>query len=96
MHGIISKFRKRTGKENSPSLVYPFLKQLEQEGLVNHTAKPIGEKERKVFELTTEGREPCTGLFKRFANLISIAVEPSLEACATADAKSMKEATSKL
>ncbi len=81
-YGIISKFRKRIGKEISPSLVYPFLKQLEQEGLVNHTAKPIGEKERKVFELTTEGRELCTRLFKRFANLISIAVEPSLEVCA--------------
>jgi hypothetical protein len=69
-HGyrIISKFRKRIGKEISPSLVY--------------TVKPIGEKERKVFELTAEGRELCTRLFKRFANLISIAIEPTLEVCA--------------
>jgi PadR family transcriptional regulator PadR len=81
-YSIISKFRKRIGKEISPSLVYPFLKQLEQKGLVNHTVKPIGEKERKVFELTVEGRELCTRLFKRFANLISIAIEPSLEVCA--------------
>jgi DNA-binding PadR family transcriptional regulator len=80
-YSIISKFRKRIGKEISPSLVYPFLKQLEQKGLVNHTVKPIGEKERKVFELTDEGRELCTRLFKRFANLISIAIEPSLEVC---------------
>lgn len=81
-YNIISKFRKRIGKEISPSLVYPFLKQLEQKGLVNHTVKPIGEKERKVFELTAEGRELCTRLFKRFANLISVAIEPSLEVCA--------------
>ena len=81
-YSIISKFRKRIGKEISPSLVYPFLKQLEQKGLVNHTVKPVGEKERKVFELTVEGRELCTRLFKRFANLISIAIEPSLEVCA--------------
>jgi len=80
-YSIISKFRKRIGKEISPSLVYPFLKHLEQKGLVNHTVKPIGEKERKVFELTAEGRELCTRLFKRFANLISIAIEPSLEVC---------------
>jgi DNA-binding PadR family transcriptional regulator len=81
-YSIISKFRKRIGKEVSPSLVYPFLRQLEEKGLVTHTVKPIGEKERKIFELTQEGRELCTRLFKRFANLVSIAIEPSLEVCA--------------
>lgn len=81
-YSIISKFRKRLEREISPSLVYPFLKQLEQKGLVKHTVKPVGEKERKVFELTEEGRELCTKLFKRFANLISVAIEPSLEICA--------------
>ncbi len=81
-YNIISKFKKRVGKKISPSLVYPFLKQLEEKGLVKHSVKPIGEKERKIFELTKEGRELCTRLFKRFANLISIAIEPSLEICA--------------
>jgi DNA-binding PadR family transcriptional regulator len=83
-HGyqIISHFKKRVKKEVSPSLVYPFLKQLEKKGLVKHTVKPVGEKERKVFELTQEGRELCTGLFKRFADLVSIAIEPSLYFCA--------------
>jgi DNA-binding PadR family transcriptional regulator len=81
-YSIISKFRKRVGKDISPSLVYPFLKELEEKGLVRHTVKPVGEKERKIFELTHEGRELCTRLFRRFANLISIAIEPSLEVCA--------------
>lgn len=81
-YGILSKFRKRVGKEISPSLVYPFLRKLEEKGLVKHEDKPIGEKERKIFELTKEGNEFCTRLFKRFANLISIAIEPSLEVCA--------------
>ena len=83
-HGyrIISRFKKRVKKEVSPSLVYPFLKQLENKGLVKHSVKPVGEKERKVFELTQEGRELCTGLFKRFAELVSIAIEPSLYVCA--------------
>jgi DNA-binding PadR family transcriptional regulator len=83
-HGyqIISHFKKRVKKEVSPSLVYPFLQQLEEKGLVKHSTKPVGEKQKKVFELTKKGRELCTGLFKRFAELVSIAIEPSLYVCA--------------
>jgi DNA-binding PadR family transcriptional regulator len=81
-YSIINRFKKSVKKEVSPSLVYPFLQQLEERGLVTHTKKPVGEKERKIFELTTAGRELCTNLFKRFAELISIAIEPSLYVCA--------------
>jgi DNA-binding PadR family transcriptional regulator len=83
-HGyqILSHFKKRVKKEVSPSLVYPFLQQLEGKGLVKHVLKPVGEKEKKVFELTKKGRELATGLFKRFAELVSIAIEPSLYVCA--------------
>jgi len=81
-YSIINQFKKRVKKEISPSLVYPFLQQLEEKGLVIHTQKPVGEKERKIFELTKEGRELCTGLFKRFAELVAIAIEPSMYVCA--------------
>ncbi len=81
-YSIISRFRKRVKKEVSPSLVYPFLQQLEEKGLVKHTIKPVGEKERKIFELTQAGRELCTDLFKRFAELVAVAIEPSLYVCA--------------
>jgi len=81
-YSILSRFKQRLGKEISPSLVYPFLQQLEEKGLVKHTIKPVGEKEKKVFELTEEGKVLCTSLFKRFANLVSIAIEPSLYVCA--------------
>ena len=83
-HGyqILSRFKKRVKKEVSPSLVYPFLQQLEEKGLVKHTLKPVGEKQKKVFELTKKGRELTTVLFKRFADLVSIAIEPSLHVCA--------------
>ena len=80
-YSIMSRFKKRVKKEVSPSLVYPFLQQLEEKGLVKHTNEPVGEKQRKIFELTTEGRELCTGLFKRFAELVAIAIEPSLYVC---------------
>ena len=84
IHGysILNQFKKRVKKEVSPSLVYPFLQQLEENGIVIHTQKPVGEKERKIFELTEEGRELCTGLFKRFTELFAIAIEPSMYVCA--------------
>ena len=49
VHGyqIISKFKKIIGKKISPSLVYPFLKQLEEKGLVKHSLKPVGAKKKK-------------------------------------------------
>ncbi len=81
-YSIISQFKRRVKKEISPSLVYPFLQQLEEKNLVKHTEKPVGEKVRKIFELTEEGRELCTSLFKRFAELVAIAIEPSLYVCA--------------
>jgi DNA-binding PadR family transcriptional regulator len=81
-YSIISRFKKRVKKDVSPSLVYPFLQQLEEKGLVKHTLRPVGQKERKIFELTEAGRELCTELFKRFAELVSIAIEPSLYVCA--------------
>lgn len=81
-YSIFNKFKKRVGKEVSPSLIYPFLKTLEQKGLVKHIIEPVGEKKRKIFQLTDKGKELCERLFKRFANLVSVAIEPSLEVCA--------------
>ena len=58
VHGyeIISKFKKVIGKEVSPSLVYPFLKQLEQKGLVKHTLKDSRRQEKESFR-TNPGRQ---------------------------------------
>ncbi len=86
-YSIISKFKGRIGKEISPSLVYPFLQQLEKKGLVKHVIKHVGEKEKKVYELTEEGKKLCGKLFKRFATLVSVAIEPSLEICANCGCK---------
>ena len=86
-YSVISKFRKRIGKEISPSLVYPFLSQLEKKGLVRHVVKPVGEKKKKVFELTERGKELCKTLFKRFSALVSVAIEPNLKVCASCGCK---------
>ncbi len=81
-YSILSKFRKRLNRDITPSIVYPFLYLLEEKGLVEHTMKPVGKKPRKIYELTNEGRELCGRLFKRFAGLVSTAIEPSLKVCA--------------
>ena len=86
-YSIIGKFKKRVGKEVSPSLVYPFLSQLEKKSLVTHSLKPVGEKKKKVFDLTEKGRELCRQLFKRFSVLVSAAIEPNLEVCASCGCK---------
>ena len=80
-YSIITKFRTRLGKDISPSLIYPFLQHLENRGIVKHTIEPVGKKKRKVYELTIEGTEICSKLFKRFAGLVSTAIEPSLNVC---------------
>jgi DNA-binding PadR family transcriptional regulator len=86
-YSIIQKFKKRIGREISPSLVYPFLQELQQKGLVKHSVKRVGRKEKKIYELTEQGDEICRQLFKRFAALVSAAIEPSLEVCANCGCK---------
>ncbi len=80
-YNILSEFKKRIGKEISPSLVYPFLQRLQERELVSQTIKKIGKKEKKEYALTPQGQELCEHLFKRFATLVSAAIEPSLEVC---------------
>ncbi len=86
-YSILTKFKKRVGKEISPSLVYPFLQHLEQRGFVKHSIKQAGAKKRKVFQLTKEGEELCRRLFKRFSALVSAAIESSLIVCANCGCK---------
>ncbi len=81
-YSILKKFKKLVGKEISPSLVYPFLQQLEQKKLLKSVLKLAGEKERKIYELTEKGERLCVQLFKRFASLVSVAIEPGLKICA--------------
>jgi DNA-binding PadR family transcriptional regulator len=86
-YSILTKYRKRLGKNVSPSLVYPFLQQLEQKGFVKHTIEKIGDKKKKVFELTNAGKLLCKRLFKRFSTLVYTAIEQSLEICANCGCK---------
>jgi len=81
-YGILSKFKKRVGRSISPGFIYPFLQELEEMGFVTYKTEAVGEKEKKMYELTDEGRVLCNRLFKRFAALVSTAIEPGLDICA--------------
>jgi len=84
LHGyrILTKFKERVGKDISPSLVYPFLQQIEERGLVTSAEISRDERKRRIYRLTREGREACRRFLKQFSVLVSIAIEPSLEVCA--------------
>jgi len=81
-YGILRKFHGRIGKKISPGLVYPFLQQLEEKRLISVEVEMIGNKEKKLYTLTDEGRRFCNALFRRFAGLVNVAIEPSLTVCA--------------
>jgi PadR family transcriptional regulator PadR len=83
-HGydIMSKYQERVGKKISPGIVYPFLQKMEEQGYVSIETEMIGEKERKVYYLTEEGERFTNQLFMRFADIVSSALEPSMDVCA--------------
>jgi DNA-binding PadR family transcriptional regulator len=80
-YGIMKEVENRIGRPVNPSLLYPFLKQLEKNGLVRSTEKPVGLKPKKVYELTATGKKLATRIHKRIASMVSSAVEPNLSVC---------------
>jgi DNA-binding PadR family transcriptional regulator len=84
LHGyrVISEFKKRVGKDISPGLVYPFLREIEKRGLVTCAIVSGDERKRKVYQLTREGRDVCKRFFRRFTTLVSTALKSGPEVCA--------------
>ena len=81
-YAILQKFRERLKKKGSPGVVYPFLQQLEERGMVTCNKEMRGDQEKKVYALSPKGRRFCEQLFKRFSSIVSTAIEPGLERCA--------------
>jgi len=80
-YGIMKEVEDRIDKPVNPSLLYPFLKKLEKNGLVKSTRKPVGLKPKKVYELTATGKELATRIYRRIASMVSMAIEPNLSVC---------------
>ena len=81
-YGILRKFNTRVGKKISSGFVYPFLQKLEEKKLIIVKSEMHGDREKKLYTLTDEGVVFCNRLFKRFANLVTVAIQPSLDVCA--------------
>lgn len=93
-HGyeIISKIEERIGLKASPSLVYPFLKQLEQSKIVGFHSESTGKRRRKRYSLTQVGKSLCGRLFKQFTTIMSSAIEPSMSSCSHCGCRVYKDA----
>ncbi|MDG7023585.1 MAG: PadR family transcriptional regulator [Nitrososphaerota archaeon] len=93
-HGyeIMSSIEARLGHPASPSLVYPFLRLLEEYGYVTSRENNVGRKTRRVYSLTGSGRDFCGRLFGQFTSIVSSAIEPSLQVCAHCGCRVYKDA----
>jgi len=74
-HGyeIMKYLEKALNASIGPSQVYPFLHKLEKAGLLR--INEVGPREKRVYSLTSEGREFVRELLKRSLVLIKTAVE---------------------
>ncbi len=83
-HGyeIMAELEKKVGKKPSAGQIYPLLKSLRKKGLVTCKTAMIGDKKKKVYTLTKDGKKSCSTLVGRFSDIISIVLEPKLTKCA--------------
>ncbi len=83
-HGyeIMEELEKKLGKKPSPGQIYPLLKKLEESGLMTHKVVKMGDRKKKVYTLTSEGRKTTSRILGRFSDIVSIILEPKLTKCA--------------
>lgn len=83
-HGyeLMEELEKRLGKKPSPGQIYPLLKKLERSRLITHKVVKLGDKQKKVYTLTDEGKKTASRAMGRFSDVVSIILEPKLTKCA--------------
>ncbi|MBI2675762.1 MAG: PadR family transcriptional regulator [Candidatus Aenigmarchaeota archaeon] len=80
-HGyeLIKELSKRTGKKVSPAQVYPFLKELEKKRYIK--AEKRGEREKKIYTLTTEGKRFSENMVSRLSGILEASIRSHLVKC---------------
>lgn len=80
-HGyqIIKEIEEITGKKPSTSHIYPFLSTLEEKGLVESEKK--GDRGKKVYNLTEDGRKVMHEQVEAFSKILSTAIEGEITEC---------------
>ncbi len=77
---VLKNMRERLNLKVGPEQIYPFLKKLENYKYVK--SQEAGERDKKVYYLTKEGKAFVRRMLERFGDLIDIAIEPRLTVCA--------------
>ena len=82
-HGyeIMNELEDRTGKRPSTGQIYPLLNDFEKKGYLKSKKKKVKGRQRKVYELTDEGKEKFKKLTNRFSDLISTILESQITEC---------------
>ncbi len=70
----------KIGEKPSAGQLYPFLSELNSSGLVE--VVETGERERKKYSFTSEGRKFFKSILKRFDSLLVAAISKDLVSCA--------------
>ena len=83
---ILNRLKKDLGKTSSPTYVYDFLKKLKKEGYIEDVPTPKS-KRAKGNRLTKKGAKFIDRIFLRFDNLIEVAIQSKLKACASCGVK---------
>ena len=83
---VLKRLEEDLGKTASPTYVYDFLKKLKKEGYIEEITTPKS-KRSKGFKLTKKGGKFINRIFLRFDNLIEVAIQSKLKACASCGVK---------
>lgn len=78
-YALMSLVERRTGKSVSPSQVYPFLSELKSNGLVR--ASERGERDKRTYSLTPEGRALVSRLASKLGDVVEFAVKNKIKTC---------------
>jgi DNA-binding PadR family transcriptional regulator len=83
---VLKKLREELDKTASPTYVYDFLKNLKSRGYVDSVQSSTS-KRGSGYRLTPTGSEFVSRIFERFDNLIEVAIQSKIKACASCGAK---------
>ena len=83
---ILKRLGEDLGKTASPTYIYDFLNKLKAEGFIENVPK-LESKRAKGYQLTNSGVKFINRTFLRFNNLIEVAIQSKLKACASCGVK---------
>jgi len=80
-HGydLIQELKEKLERKISASNVYPFLNTLRKKRLIKFDK--VGKRDKKIYHLTSKGKNFTKHMFSKFGDLINIAIEPRISTC---------------